>query len=225
MLQTQDLQHAFVLHTDFQTGGKGLGSNSWESAKGKNLLFSLLLRPQEMRTDNFFIISQVVSLGILYLLRSLPNIANPDYFTIKWPNDIYWKDKKIGGILIENSLQAKYIQTSICGIGLNINQEKFESDAPNPISLKMISGRKYDVKTILHQLLDSIMHVYAQPTDAIRDAYHQYLYRSTGYHLFKSTNFTFCARILQVELDGRLVLEDKDKNTSSYYFKEIEFVV
>jgi BirA family biotin operon repressor/biotin-[acetyl-CoA-carboxylase] ligase len=124
MLREYELPEGFVLRTDFQSAGKGQPGNSWESEKGKNLLFSVLLYPQHIAIDQQFILSQLVSVAILRTLNSF--CAG---FSIKWPNDIYFGDKKIGGILIENSLQGSKLNTSIVGIGLNINQKTFRSDA------------------------------------------------------------------------------------------------
>lgn len=225
MLRDKVLPQGFVVHTDFQSAGKGQGSNAWESAKGKNLLFSLLLRPQQIAASEFFLISQMVSLGILYVLHALTDEENVQYFTIKWPNDIYWKNQKIGGILIENTLQGRNIQTSICGIGLNINQEVFTSEAPNPTSLRHITQQTFDLNRLLVDIKSSILEIGKLSSDDIRQQYKQHLFRNTGYHPFKSSNFTFCARILQIDTDGKLILEDTEKKRLAFYFKEVEFVL
>lgn len=225
MLQSEALPNGFVVHAGFQSAGKGQGSNTWESAKDKNLLFSLLLRPQQIDASEFFLVSQMVSLGILYVLRARTDDENSKYFTIKWPNDIYWKNQKIGGILIENTLQGRNIQTSICGIGLNINQEVFTSEAPNPISLRQIMGQTFEIKQLLHEVRSSILEICQLTPDDIRKKYMLHLYRNTGYHPFKTSNFTFYARIIQIDTDGKLILKDTEKQRLKFYFKEVEFVV
>ena len=166
-----------------------------------------------------------LSLGILYVLRAQTDDENSKHFTIKWPNDIYWKDQKIGGILIENTLQGRSIQTSICGIGLNINQDVFTSDAPNPISLRKITGQTFEIKQLLHEIRSSILGICQLTPDDIRQKYMLHLYRNTGYHPFKTSNFTFYARIIQIDTDGKLILEDTEKQRLKFYFKEVEFVV
>jgi biotin-(acetyl-CoA carboxylase) ligase len=113
---------------EFQTAGKGQRGNTWEAEEGKNLLFSFVLYPSFLEARRQFILSQIVSLAIKEELSRWS-----DEITIKWPNDIYWKDKKICGILIENDLSGHHIRRSIAGIGININQEVFNSDAPNPV--------------------------------------------------------------------------------------------
>ena len=120
MLREYELPEGFVLRTDFQSAGKGQPGNSWEAEKGKNLLFSVLLYPHHIAITEQFILSQLVSVAILRTLNSFCT-----GFSIKWPNDIYFGDKKIAGILIENSLQGTKLNTSIVGIGLNVNQKIF----------------------------------------------------------------------------------------------------
>lgn len=223
MLRKEPLAEGFVVHTDFQTKGKGQSTNSWESAKGKNLLFSLLIRPLYLPIHEQFRISQLCSNGIIYVLRTLApeHISN---FSIKWSNDIYWKDKKLGGILIENSLQGANIISSILGVGLNINQTKFTSDAPNPISLKQITGKQYDIADILSQVVSTILeHYQNQDSATIHQEYMQNLYRREGYHPFITNGNSFTARIHTIQPDGKLILEDTAGQKSEYYFKEVEW--
>ena len=225
LLRKNTLPEGFVVQTDFQTNGKGQGSNVWESAKGKNLLFSLLLHPQHIAIDTQFIISQIVSLGIIEVLRGLhPEIANG--LSVKWPNDIYWHDKKVGGILIENTLQGRVINASVVGIGLNINQEKFETEAPNPVSLKQIAGKEHQSKDILEAIVTNILRHYLElNTETICNQYMDSLYRKTGYHPYQTAGKSFSARILDVAPDGKLMLEDTQGEVTGYYFKEVVFLI
>ena len=132
---------------EFQTAGKGQRGNTWEAERGKNLLFSFVLYPTFLEARRQFILSQIVSLSIKEELDRWS-----DEITIKWPNDIYWRDKKICGILIENDLSGHFIGRSISGIGININQNEFHSDAPNPVSLKQITGQEHDRYEILSHI-------------------------------------------------------------------------
>jgi BirA family transcriptional regulator, biotin operon repressor / biotin---[acetyl-CoA-carboxylase] ligase len=224
LLRTTDLPEGFVVRADFQTKGKGQGINNWESAKGKNLLFSLLLRPHIVPIENQFIISQIVSLGIIDSLRSLhPDIAKG--LSIKWPNDIYWNEKKLGGILIENAWQGNKITSSIIGVGLNVHQKQFYSDAPNPVSLLQISGKKFSRKALLKNMLTAIQQYYLNfDAEFIRKNYHQALFRKEGFHSYQSDNLIFAAEIIQVANDGKLILKEKTGKISGYYFKEVEFL-
>ena len=112
--------------TDFQTSGRGQRGNSWESERGQNLMFSFVLYPAFLKARKQFLLSQIISLAIKEELDT--HVSD---VSIKWPNDIYWKDKKICGMLIENDLTGTHISRSIAGIGININQEAFTSPAPN----------------------------------------------------------------------------------------------
>ena len=128
--------HGTVVYADCQTAGRGQRGNSWESADFKNITMSMLLRPANVKPSCQFWLSEAVALAVVHTLdRYIDNGVS-----IKWPNDIYWNDRKICGILVEHSLSGGKIDHTIAGIGLNINQEKFLSDAPNPVSLRQIIG-------------------------------------------------------------------------------------
>ena len=131
MLQEQKLPDGFTLYTYHQTQGRGQRGNQWESEPNKNLLLSTLIKPKELPIEHNFLLSEVVALAVKKTLDQ-----HCCDISIKWPNDIYWKDKKIAGILIENTWMGRFVNTCIAGIGININQTNFLSDAPNPISLK-----------------------------------------------------------------------------------------
>lgn len=210
-----------VVSTDFQTSGKGQTGNSWESEAGKNLLFSLLLRPVGLPISSQFLISMLVSVGVVkYLQQYIGDLS------IKWPNDIYYQDKKLGGILIENTWQGSVVSSSIIGIGLNINQSAFKSNAPNPVSMFQISGKEFDRGDILNGILQQIDALYSTfSEEKIAELYHQMLYRKDGYHLYMDENERFAARIEKVENDGRLVLITQSDIRKEFYFKEVSFVI
>lgn len=212
----------FVVYTDFQTVGKGQKGNTWEAEKGKNLLFSIVLYPSQIPINQQFIISQLVSLAIK---KTLDNYI--ENVTIKWPNDIYWNNKKLGGILIENSLQGSNIKYSIIGIGLNINQLSFSSKLPNPISMKQITGKIYKRPVILNEIKENIIYFYKNTSfNDIRKQYHRSLYRNNGFHLYETeTGQKFSAKIVNVDDDGKLLLISREKKTSEFYFKEVQFCI
>ncbi|MEA4936835.1 MAG: biotin--[acetyl-CoA-carboxylase] ligase [Paludibacter sp.] len=225
LIWTGDLPEGFVVRTDFQTRGKGQGTNKWESAKGKNLLFSILLKPVHVPVEEQFLISQIISLAIADSLRRLVS-PDDDGFSIKWPNDIYWQNKKVGGILIENTWQGRKIASSVIGIGLNVNQKQFVSEAPNPVSLFQIFGRRFRRKALFKAVLSSIEAYYSDPDkDKIRKQYHQSLFRKNGFFLFRSGKLNFEAEVVEVANDGRLILRERNGKISGYYFKEVEFVL
>lgn len=208
----------------YQNSGRGQRGNTWESEKDKNLLFSMVVFPTFLNANRQFLLSQIVSLAIKEELDQYVNDI-----AIKWPNDIYWKDKKICGILIENDLMGDNICQSIIGIGININQEIFNSPAPNPVSLWQITGKKYNLTYILESVINRIQQRYQSlhqgDEDAIQTDYHNALYRKSGFHHYKDKNGDFMASIKRVESTGRLVLQDKDHNERGYLFKEVSYII
>ena len=143
--------HPFCVMADYQTAGRGCGTNRWESERGKNLLFSLLLHPKQIPASKQFHISMAISLSIIEALGQ--HVAD---LSIKWPNDIYWRNGKIAGILIENTLKGNIIKDSIIGVGLNVNQRHFISDAPNPVSMRQILGHDVCVHVSHSVVSDSL---------------------------------------------------------------------
>lgn len=212
--------------SDYQTAGKGQRGNSWEAAKGANLLFSFVCYPTFVPIRQQFVLSQLISLGIKETLDEYCSDIS-----IKWPNDIYWKEKKICGILIENDLQGNSIGRCISGIGLNINQEVFLSDAPNPISLKQITGKHYQRETILEKVMQRIEQSYQKLKEdsayasELATRYAASLFRREGLHCYQDKDGLFNACLVRVEADGRFVLMDEANQERSYLFKEVQYVL
>lgn len=158
-----------VADADYQTGGRGQRGNHWESQCGANLLFTVALYDVPVAPTEQFLLSQLVSLVTLRVLRSvLP--ADADRFRIKWPNDIYFDDRKVGGILIEHQLSPSHILRTIVGVGLNVNQRQFVSDAPNPVSLCQIALHDFDRRPLLEQWVALLTEGMAAFDDSSRDA-------------------------------------------------------
>ena len=201
------------LYTGYQTAGRGQTGNSWESEADKNLLCSILLPPNK----NLYFLNIAVGVAIIRL------ISEP--LTIKWPNDIYWRDKKLAGILVENAIIGNEVKYSIAGIGLNLNQTKFVSDAPNPVSLKQITGKEYDIDQWMKDLLDAIQAVLNEPEEAIWTYYKAHLYRREGWYPFVDKNGTFEAHISDVLPTGEIILCDRQGNQRIYEFKQIRYVL
>ena len=223
---------AQVVVAEYQTAGKGCGSNTWESERGKNLTFSVLLHPTEIPADCQFRISEAVSVAICETLErwfrplspsdSSPN-SGEQVVTIKWPNDIYVGDKKICGILIENQLRGRLISDSIVGIGLNVNQTVFRSDAPNPVSLAQLTGHEEDREALLQAFLQRLSATIKMTPEALMEAYRSRLYRREGFHRFSDSLGEFEAKVMNVLDDGRLVLLDTEGKARMYAFKEVVF--
>ena len=140
--------------------------------------------------------------------------------SIKWPNDIYWHDRKLCGILIECQLSGQLIRDCIIGVGLNVNQRQFRSDAPNPVSLRQIIGHDLDRETVLQRILGAFT---LTGVDAAR--YRSLLYRREGLHAYRDKAGEFKATLLTVEPDGHLVLRDELGTTRRYAFKEVQYII
>ena len=221
MNREEILQEGFVVYTDFQSSGKGQPGNTWESAEGKNLLFSIVLHPLHIPIDELFLLSELVSIAIKNALDTYTS-----GISVKWPNDIYWNDKKLAGILIENSLQGNKIKSVVIGIGLNVNQNKFESNAPNPVSLFQITGKRHSRKQLLQDICQSIMDLYSEfDKEKIRAQYNKSLFRRNGFYTYQTEKETFLAEILDVHPDGQLILKDKNGKRKDFYFKEVKYIL
>lgn len=208
---------SLVVWAEYQTAGKGCGTNTWESERGKNLTFSVLLHPERLSANKQFQISMQVSLALCEALgRHIGDLS------IKWPNDIYWRNGKIAGILIENRLQGSTIIDSIVGIGLNVNQREFRSDAPNPVSLWQICEHETDRELLLYEFLDALKGFLGRD---VRKQYLSMLYRRKGFHPYTDCDGAFMAEIVGVEEDGHLVLRDEEGRERRYAFKEVSFII
>ncbi len=204
---------------EYQTAGKGCGKNSWESERGKNLTFSVMVHPTDIPASRQFLISEIVSVA---LCETLDPYAGQQ-LQIKWPNDIYHGDRKLCGILIENRLQGNTIKDSIIGIGLNVNQETFLSDAPNPVSLCQIVGHDIDRDALLRDFLEHLAAAFTR--EDIPSVYRRLLYRKEGFHAYEDAKGRFLAKVHDVCDDGHLVLLDTEGTLRTYAFKEVQFVI
>ena len=221
--QCGSLPHGAVIAARVQTAGRGQRGNTWESEPGKNLTFSMLLRPRTIPAARQFELSMLVALGVCDALTE----ASGEVFSVKWPNDIYHGDRKICGILIENSLEGVRIGRSIAGIGININQRRFVSDAPNPVSLAAITGRDYDLVLLLDDVCRAIITRFdsyeaAPDPGALVHEYRTRLWRGTGFHLWHdvASDRDLHAEIADVAPTGLLTLRDRTGHLHSYAFKE-----
>ena len=209
-------QEPAYIYAGYQTAGRGQGTNRWESERGKNLTFSILLHPVDLPANRQFLLSMQVSLAICEALSE--HIGD---LSIKWPNDIYWRNAKIAGILIENSLQGSVIRDSIVGVGLNVNQRQFMSDAPNPISLWQICEHETDREQLLKDILAALDRLLGQE---VREQYLAMLYRRKGFHPYVDKDGAFMAELEDVEDDGHLLLCDDSGAHRRYAFKEVTFI-
>lgn len=214
---SREAPHGFALMALEQTAGRGQRGNSWEAEPGKNITLSLMLRPRELEATRQFEVSEAVALGILDLLQSL----GLEDVAVKWPNDIYVGNRKICGILIENALSGTKIARSIAGIGLNVNQTEFRSDAPNPVSMRQLTGREYPVVELAEAMVAKIL-TRLDRGDNHAD-YLANLWRRQGEHLWQLPDGTrFRTAIQGVDPDGHLRLTGRP---TPFAFKEVSPVL
>lgn len=224
LVMSKAAEHGTVVLAQHQKKGRGQQGNSWESEPGMNMLASFILFPSNLPVTKQFHLSKTASLALIDFLETETNSVS-----IKWPNDIYIHNKKVAGILIENSVMGNFLSTSIIGVGLNLNQEKFISGAPNPVSLKQITGKNYDIVTITEKIAGHLYKWYEilenKRYDDIDSAYLNHLFRRFEWAVFAKNGNRFEARIKGIGDFGQLILEERNGVFSEYMFKEVEFVI
>ena len=216
-----------VIYTDRQTAGRGQKGNSWESEPGKNLTFSLLLKGLAVAPREQFVISEAVSVAMVDVLSRYAT-----GFAVKWPNDIYHHDRKLAGVLIESSLAEGIIAHTIVGVGLNVNQTRFVSDAPNPVSLAQITGAEHDLEPLLHDVCARMEELCGRLGDPafrtqLHSRYRALLYRNDGadHPYALPAGEVFMARVVDVAPDGLLTLRHTDGDLHNYAFKEVKHII
>ena len=219
---TESLAEGTVVVTDNQTQGRGQGNNTWESESGKNLTFSMILYPVSVEANGQFVLSKTISLAVYDFLSQFVSDVS-----VKWPNDVYVGDQKITGILIENFIEGAFLTKTIAGIGVNINQERFVSDAPNPVSLRQLTGNSYLLDDCLKNLCMCIARRYRMMTanaHQLHEDYVHHLYRFGKPSRFSADGILFDATITGVNHYGMLEVETANGKCKTFDFKEIQFI-
>lgn len=215
-----------VATADYQTAGRGQGGNHWESENGKNLLFSLLVFPKMLPVRCQFMLSEAAALAFREVLGKY---LGDEEVAIKWPNDIYWKDLKISGTLIETTVTSRGMGRFVIGTGINVNQTQFVSDAPNPVSMAQILGHDIDREQLLRELIAHFAHYYEKIVSGeyadIAAQYMHFLYRRDGFYRYQDADGEFEGSVVEVEDDGHLILRDRQGCIRSYGFKEVSFII
>lgn len=195
----------------YQSAGKGQKGNSWESAENQNLLCSLVFYPDHIEAHELFKLNQAVALAICEYLEEVSGYN----FKVKWPNDIMFEEKKIAGILIENTIREKQCQFSIVGIGINLNQTAFKPYSPEAISLKSATGQETtSISSFCIGLRDKVMHqIFNLKPDAevLQREYAKKLFGLNEKRWFESDGETFEATIIGVDESGKLLMESSGK--------------
>ena len=239
----------FTVYTFRQTAGRGQAGNAWGSEEGKNISMSVRVRVKSIAEAAR--LNLLVPLAVVEGITKSGNHGIAEELTIKWPNDVYWGDRKVAGLLNENVIIGSEVAYTVAGIGVNVNQEVFRSDAPNPVSLKQITGRTYELEPMIDAIVEELERLLPllEDYDALKEAYMARLYRRTGMHPYVEREVSvapttiarkdrpsksplkgdlhkpFLAKIADVDEYGRLVLRLEDGTTKTYHFKEIRFVI
>ena len=215
----------WVVSADEQTAGKGMGNNGWESEIGKNLTFSLAVDMGFLPAERQFLLSEAVPLGIIEVLDG---ILPTEKLSIKWPNDIFYENRKLAGILINSTIKANMMDVSIIGIGMNVNQMQFQDWPTHPISMKMITGEDYDLQPLLEQIAEHIIikveQLKSNPTSIEQD-YLKRLFRYRSWADYEIEGKTLRLFMTGIDAFGRLMLIDKQSIQHKFDIKEIKFVL
>ncbi|NQV01401.1 MAG: biotin--[acetyl-CoA-carboxylase] ligase [Bacteroidia bacterium] len=224
MLKKGPVEEGIVIRASFQTAGKGQGDNRWESAPGQNLTFSIVLHPRFLSPGRQFLINKAISLGVLDFLSDYIEGA-----TVKWPNDILIGAKKIGGILIQHIVEGEFLETTIVGIGLNINQTKFDHQLTQAASLFQILHQKLRLKEALVLLCNTLEERYSRlrknETEQLESDFCNLL---LGYQ--EERSYIIDGQIVPgiihgVDEFGRLLVEHPGNDVKAYAHKEVEYLM
>ena len=228
MRNVVELEAPVMVTAHRQTAGQGQRGNSWEAEPGKNLTFSIFFRPVGLSPMAQFSMSEAVALGVVDFLARHGIEAK-----VKWPNDIYVGDGKICGILIRHSIMGSFVDYSVIGVGVDVNQTLFVSDAPNPVSMRQITGEYYDLALLEKEIADIIESrlegiVSSDSRERLHKEFMRNLWRGDGeIYPFTdtATGESFQANIVGVAMHGPITLRLDDGSNRIYAFKEVSFVL
>lgn len=211
-----------IILADFQTAGRGQFGRTWEAQRAENLTLSLVLYPKFIRADQQFLLNQALSLGVLDFLRVFPL----QDVSLKWPNDLYIGNRKVGGILIQNVLRGMHLEAAVIGIGLNINQTEFGDHLERATSIRLETGQAYERLDLLAQLVKTLEVRYlalrAGRTEQLQLDYLKNLKFFNKWQTYQDqSGLEFQGKIVGVKPDGKLEIELSNKERRSFVFQEI----
>ncbi|MFO7998531.1 MAG: biotin--[acetyl-CoA-carboxylase] ligase [Bacteroidales bacterium] len=225
MVQKGDLEEGTIVRAGFQSLGRGQGSTRWESEKGKNLCVSVVIKPVFLSPDKQFYLNKAIALSVREAVKGLLPDAS---VMIKWPNDVYIGNRKVAGILIENAIRGSRLEHSIAGIGININQRRFDPTLPNPVSIAQVAGRDQDIEKCLDHLCSSLDHWYGLLASADREGLNlAYLEALLGYgekRTYLSRGHQFKARVAGISPHGKLILDMEGGRQLEFDMKEVSML-
>jgi BirA family biotin operon repressor/biotin-[acetyl-CoA-carboxylase] ligase len=212
-------KHGDTYFSMTQTDGKGQRGKAWKSGTGENIILSCIIQPDMFLLNNPFILSMTIALSCYEFINRYTCWDT----TIKWPNDIYWRDRKAGGILIENRIKGNEWQYAVIGIGLNINQTSFSPTLINPVSLKQVTGNTYNIINLAKELCNNIQNrLDINNKETILEEYNRHLYKSNKKVILKIKNSVFETFIKGVNSNGQLITYNKKEEI--FNWGEVEWV-
>jgi BirA family transcriptional regulator, biotin operon repressor / biotin---[acetyl-CoA-carboxylase] ligase len=216
-------KHGMAIFAREQTAGKGQRGKSWQTQPGHNIAMSLIIDTNTLRTDQQFYLSMLVALGVNDFIKEYTDGET----AIKWPNDLYWRDRKAGGILFETVFKGTAWKWAVAGIGININQTRFDKLLPNPVSLSQITGKTYDVialaKQLYHFVIKRVEGLATVKADKVAQEYNSNLYKLNQTVKLKKANAIFKTTIKGVSLSGQL--HTADTMERQFDFGEVKWVL
>lgn len=216
-------KHGMAVAALDQTAGKGQRGKSWHAQPGKNIALSVIIKTNTLKTEQQFCLSMAVALGAYDFIKKYV----PAELAIKWPNDLYWRDRKTGGILIENVFSGGKWKWAVAGVGININQNSFNKSLPNPVSLRQITHREFDIPKLLQELYEKIMRraesLETQPPEKLLKEYNRCLYRLHEKVKLKKGSQTFETTITGISMHGQLCT--RDAMDRQFDFGEVEWLL
>ncbi len=216
-------KHGMAVAALDQTAGKGQRGKSWQAQPGKNIALSVILKTNTIKASQQFCLSMAVAMAAHDFIKKYV----PEEISIKWPNDLYWRDRKTGGILIENVFNGSKWNWAVAGVGININQTRFNKTLPNPVSLRQITDREFDISRLLQELYEKIMlrsdKLFAQSHEKLLKEYNKQLYRLNEKVKLKKGSLTFETTVTGVSIHGQL--HTKDAIERHFDFGEVQWLL
>ena len=213
-----------LLTAGYQTAGRGQRGTHWEADRNDNLLFGFVFHPEGIAARQQFSLSEALALGVREALTDYT-----DGICVKWPNDVYWNNKKICGMLLEHTLEGWNIASTLTGVGINVNQQRFFSDAPNPVSLLQITGKETNIVKLLEKVVMAFSKRYETLKQGgfaiIHEEYMRHLYRKDGFFTYEDGSGRFEAAIKDISPEGMLTLCRRNGREHTYAFKEVRFAI
>ncbi|MDQ3016842.1 MAG: biotin--[acetyl-CoA-carboxylase] ligase [Bacteroidota bacterium] len=222
LLGNNEAYHGLAILAFKQTEGRGQHGRAWHSEPGQHLAMSIIIKPNDMSPSELPVLSMKVSLGIVRVINKIDATIQPK---IKWPNDIYVNGKKLAGILIENNLSSHKVQHCIIGIGMNVNEQKFEDSLQNAISIRMLTNESSDIVDIASAIRHEVLTRLDITDMSWKKEYHQYIFSLGEERSFENNVMLVKGQVVDVDDQGRLCIQLEDGSIQAFYSHELRWIL